>query len=284
MILIADSGSTKTSWCFIDSQKNTTFISTSGLNPFFRTSMDIELELVEKLVPHIPGPVEKIFFYGAGIINKEKGDVVKSGLNTVFPRAQTEVRSDLLAAAHATLGNSKGIACILGTGSNSCLFDGKNIIEHVPPLGFILGDEGSGAVLGKKLLADYLKGIMPENISEKFQNKFPDSYAEHLETVYKKEKPNLYLSTFVPFLRDNISEKYCIDLVESSFYEFVKRNIYSYSGFIELPVNFVGSVAFHFKEQLEKVCKRNQLQLNKVLKEPLNGLVYYYTDNYEEYN
>jgi len=284
MILIADSGSTKTSWCFIDSKKNTTYISTSGINPFFRTSEDITSELSDKLMPQIPGTVERIFFYGAGIINKEKGEIVKSALESLFPRTHIETYSDLLAAAHSTLGKSKGIACILGTGSNSCLYDGKKIVEHIPPLGFILGDEGSGAVLGKKLLADYLKGIMPEYIAKKFQNKFPGNYAEYMESVYKKEKPNVFLSAFVPFLLENISENYCNNLVEVSFNEFVKRNICSYSGFSDLPVNFVGSVAYIFREQLETVIKRNQLKLNKVLKEPLNGLVDYYTVNYEQHN
>lgn len=284
MILIADSGSTKTSWCFIDKNKNATYFSTSGINPFFRTSVDIEDELRDKLVPQIPGVVNKIFFYGAGIINKEKGEIVKQAMNSLFPNAQTEVYSDLLAAAHATLGNSKGIACILGTGSNSCLFDGKQIVEHIPPLGFILGDEGSGAVLGKNLLADYLKGIMPEHIAEKFQHDFTYHYAEFMEGVYKKEKPNLFLSGFVPFLSDNINENYCKALVETSFEAFIQRNLFRYSGITELPVNFVGSVAYYFNEQLKAVCKRNNLWLNKVIQEPLNGLVDYYKYNYGKHN
>jgi N-acetylglucosamine kinase-like BadF-type ATPase len=189
------------------------------------------------------------------------------------------VYSDLLAAAHATLGNSAGIACILGTGSNSCFYDGEKITEHIPPLGFILGDEGSGAVLGRKLLADFLKKIMPYHLSEKFQKQFPLKYSDFLESTYRKEKPNQFLARFVPFLRENIHERYCTTLVEESFDDFIKRNISGYTSFENFPVTFVGSVAFYFQEQLKNVLKSNHLQLNKVMKEPLNGLITFYTEN-----
>jgi N-acetylglucosamine kinase-like BadF-type ATPase len=278
MILIADSGSTKTSWCFIDKDGKTTIHSTSGINPFFRTSEDIEKELQEKLVVQIPLQVNRICFYGAGVINEEKGNIVKIALQNVYPSSTTEVYSDLLAAVHATLGKTKGIACILGTGSNSCFFDGEKIAEHVPPLGFILGDEGSGAILGRKLLGDYLKGIMPGKLSEKFKEQFQFSYSELMEAVYRKEKPNLFLAGFVPFLKENIHEQYCANLVGNSFDEFVKRNIFSYSEFREVSLNFVGSVAYHFQEQLKKVLEQNQLQIGKVIKEPLNGLIDYYSE------
>jgi N-acetylglucosamine kinase-like BadF-type ATPase len=196
----------------------------------------------------------------------------------LFPEATIEVESDLLAAARSTLGKEKGIACILGTGSNSCLYDGNEIIEHVPPLGFILGDEGSGAVIGRKLLGDFLKGVMPEQIAEKFRIRFPLDYAGFMEGVYKKEKPNQFLAHFVPFLYENILEEYCSNLVETSFEEFIKRNVYRYSEFQQQPICFVGSVAFYFREQLKKVLDKNQLQIKTVLKEPLNGLLNFHTD------
>ncbi len=172
----------------------------------------------------------------------------------------------------------KGIACILGTGSNSCLYNGTEIIEHVPPLGFILGDEGSGSVLGRKLVGDFLKGIMPENISEEFKNRFQITYAGFLEGVYKREKPSQFLAQFVPFLKENISEGYCVELVENSFQEFIDRNVSQYSSFHEYPVSFVGSVAFYFQDQLKKVLNKNQLQLKIVLKEPLKGLLKFHTE------
>lgn len=278
MILIADSGSTKTSWCLSGKNGFTEYYSTSGINPFFRTTEDIETELREKLLSEIEAKVEQIYFYGAGIINEEKGNVVKIALENLFPEAKIYVFSDLLAAAHATLGNKNGIACILGTGSNSCLYDGKTIIEHIPPLGYILGDEGSGAVLGRKLIGDYLKGIMPKKLAEKFIFQFSFNYAELMEAIYKREKPNKFLAQFVPFLKENIEEIYCKKLIENSFDEFVNRNIAQYSNFREQEVSFVGSVAFHFKEQLKNVLEKNRIQINIVLKDPLTGLLKFYSE------
>ena len=278
MKLIADSGSTKTSWCLSGEDGFTEYFSTNGMNPFFRSTEDIANEIREKLVPKIDKKINQIYFYGAGVINPEKGNVVKRALQALFPEATIEVESDLLAAARSTLGKEKGIACILGTGSNSCLYNGSEIIEHVPPLGFILGDEGSGAVLGRKLLADFLKGIMPKEISNQFRNCFQNTYASFMEGVYIKEKPNKFLAQFVPFLNDNISNEYCSNLVENSFEEFIKRNIFSYSGFQQLPICFVGSVAFHFQEQLKNVLQKNHLHIKTVLKEPLNGLINYHTN------
>jgi glucosamine kinase len=278
MILIADSGSTKTSWCLTDNNGFTQYFLTNGINPFFRTSTDIADELREKLLPQIDAEIQQIYFYGAGIINQEKGNIVKNALQQLFPKAENKVESDLLAAARATLGKDKGIACILGTGSNSCLYNGEEIVEHIPPLGFILGDEGSGATLGRKLVADFLKGIMPKNISNKFKNQFQLTYSDFLEGVYKKEKPNRFLAQFVPFLHENIDSEYCFNLVKNSFEEFIKRNVLSYTEFQIQPISFVGSVAFYFQEQLKNVLEKNHLQFKTVLKEPLNGLVKFHTE------
>ena len=278
MILIADSGSTKTSWCLTDKDDFTEYCSTGGLNPFFSSTKDIIDELQLKLLPKTGTHIDQIFFYGAGIINPEKGDIVKNALNELYPKAKIEAQSDLLAAARSTLGKEKGIACILGTGSNSCLYNGIEIVKHVPPLGFILGDEGSGAVLGRKLLGDFLKGVMPKNISKEFQNQFQITYADFMEGVYKKEKPNQFLAQFVPFISENISEGYCVNLIENSFQEFINRNISMYSGFQEQPVSFVGSVAFYFQDQLINVLNKNRLRLKTVLKEPSNGLLKFHTE------
>ena len=278
MILIADSGSTKTSWCLTDGIDFTVYCSTGGLNPFFRSTGNIVDEIQLKLLPKTGTNIDQIFFYGAGIINPEKGDIVKNALHKLYPKAKIEVQSDLLAAARSTLGNEKGIACILGTGSNSCLYNGMEIVEHVPPLGFILGDEGSGSVLGRKLVGDFLKGVMPKNISEEFQNRFQITYADFMEGVYKNEKPNQFLAQFVPFIHENISTEYCVHLVENSFQEFINRNISMYSGFREQDLSFVGSVAYYFQTQLKNVLNKNQLRLKTVLKEPLNGLLKFHTE------
>jgi glucosamine kinase len=276
MILIADSGSTKTSWYYFNGEDYSEKISTTGINPFFRTTEDIQGELQKDLLPKTDLKIELIYFYGAGIINEEKGNIVRAALQHLFPLAIIEVHSDLFAAARATLQNEKGIACILGTGSNSCLYNGSSIEEHVPPLGFILGDEGSGAVLGSKLAGDYLKGIMPKDLAQKFQKQFPYTYAEFLENVYKKEKPNKFLAQFVPFLNENKNEHYCRNLVEHAFDEFIQRNVKQYTGFNKLKISFVGSVAWYFQEQLKAVLNRNELKLGHVLKEPLNGLVQFH--------
>ena len=278
MILIADSGSTKTSWCLTNGDDFTEYYSTGGLNPFFRSTEEIADELRLKLLPKTGINIHQIFFYGAGVINPEKGGIVKNALHELYPKASIEVESDLLAAARSTLVREKGIACILGTGSNSCFYNGIEIVEHIPPLGFILGDEGSGAVLGRKLVGDFLKGVMPEHISEVFKNRFQITYAGFMEGVYKKEKPNQFLAQFVPFINDNISDEYCVNLIENSFQEFINRNISLYPDFREQPLSFVGSVAYYFQHQLKNVLNKNQLRLKTVLKEPLNGLLKFHTE------
>ena len=276
MKLIADSGSTKTTWAIIG-PASTEYVTTGGMNPFFRTTEDIQHEFETKVCPLINSEVTEIFFYGAGVINDEKGKVVADALKSKCPKAKIETHSDLLATARATLGKNKGLACILGTGSNSCLYDGNSITMHVPPLGFILGDEGSGAVLGRKLVADYLKGIMPENLAVKFRNKFPLNYAGLMEGIYRKERPNQFLATFVPFLSENISDFYCTELVENAFDEFISRNLARYPGYQRQPVCFAGSVAFYFQNQLKKAAEKNRLQLKSIVKEPMPGLIAFHS-------
>lgn len=276
MILIADSGSTKTSWFFSDTENNTKEISTSGINPFFRTTEDIRTDLQKNLIPKIKSGISAIYFYGAGIINKQKGDVIRFALQELFPLAKIEVESDLLAAARSSLGDKSGIACIIGTGSNSCLYNGSKIIKNVSPLGFILGDEGSGAVLGRKLLGDFLKGLLPDQLSSKFQKMYPLSYSEFLESVYKKEKPNKFLAEFVPFLSKNINDSYCSRLVENAFEDFIHRNVKQYAGYESIPISFVGSVAYYFQNQLKTVLGKNNLEMGEIMKSPMEGLIQYH--------
>lgn len=276
MILIAESGSTKTNWFFSIGNNHSKTFSTKGINPFFRTTKDIYNELLEDLAPKINTNVENIHFYGAGVINKEKGEIIHLALKQLFPKAIIEVQSDLIAAARSTCKREKGIVCILGTGSNSCLFDGEKIIEHISPLGFILGDEGSGAVLGRQLLGDYLKGILPENLCLKFQKQFPYNYNELMDSVYKNEKPNKFLAEFVPFLSENINDKFCKNLVEKSFEAFIERNIKQYSNYKNVEIHFVGSVGFHFQKQLKRVLDKNNLLLGEILKDPLKELAQFH--------
>ncbi len=276
MMLIADGGSTHTNWCFLKPEKDPEFFVTQGVNPLFTSSEKIVEEWRKSRLASLPAGVRQIYFYGAGIVNADVAGVIKDALAAFFPDAETKAQSDLLAAAHATLGKESGIACILGTGSNSCLYNGMKIVQHVPPLGFILGDEGSGAVLGKLLVGDFLKKTMPRELIQKFQEKYPVSYPEFLNGVYRQEKPNRFLAGFVPFLKENIEHEYCEKLVKSAFDLFITRNVAQYSGYENYPISFVGSVAHYFEDQLKTVLLHRDLTLGIIVKEPLNKLVEYH--------
>jgi glucosamine kinase len=275
MIIIADSGSTKTAWIYTDGTTHETYI-TGGANPFFRSTADMIAEWRESRVSLLRDKVSQIYFYAAGVVNVEKAQVIEKALLELFPEASASVQSDLLAAAHATLGNNAGIACILGTGSNSCLYNGREITAHVPPLGFILGDEGSGAVLGRLLVGDYLKMTMPAELSRLFKDKYPYEYGEILNRVYRQEKPNMFLASLVPFLKENIGHPYCSNLVKKAFDLFITRNVAQYDGYREQDVCFAGSVAYHFQEQLKWVFNERNLRLGEIVKEPLLNLMEYH--------
>ena len=279
MILIADSGSTKTKWALIQPGGVASFIKTDGINPFFRNVEDISVELKGALLPQINGEVSAVKFYGAGIINSSKGARIKILLQDLFPYANIETRSDLLAAARATCGNQQGIACILGTGSNSCQYDGEKITEHVSPLGFILGDEGSGAVMGRILLGDYLKKRMPEGLRNKFSTSYGLTRTDILESVYRKERPNLFLAGFTKFIYKNIQVEYCRQLVHQSFDSFISRNLLNYTGYKSLPVHFTGSVAYYFQDILRKALTKHSLNCGIILQEPMEGLIRYHSGN-----
>lgn len=221
MILIADSGSTKTDWRLISEKEEVKSVSTPGINPFYQTEEEIENQISTLLYPELMGfSVKKIFFYGAGCAFEDKKQIVKNAISVSFPKAQIEIESDLLAAARGLFLKEKGIACILGTGSNSCFYDGKNIIHNVSPLGFILGDEGSGAVLGKKFAADCLKNQLPEKLKDKFLKQYDLTPAQIIESVYKKPFPNRFLAQFTRFLSENIAEPSIYNIVFDSFTEF----------------------------------------------------------------
>ncbi len=279
MILIADSGSTKCAWKLISHTGEMQSLLTSGINPFFRTSESIYEELLSGLFPFTTEPVEKIFFYGTGIINEEKAGVIRSALRQFYPSANIALHSDVLAASRSLFGNKPGIACILGTGSNACLYNGTALSKGISPLGFILGDEGSGAVLGKKLLGDYFKEVMPEAVRKKFEAKYHLSRDEALQKVYKTEKPNFFLASFAPFLSEELSENYCFHLVRNSLIEFFERNVTKLPDYNSYSIGFVGSVAFHFKGIVEEVCSIYQMNCISIQQEPMLGLVNYHLNH-----
>ena len=277
--LIADSGSTKTDWRLTNGLADLRSFQTLGMNPFFRTSEDIFHELQKKIFSGIDCKVDEIFFYGAGVVNPEKGSVVKDALIRLFPDAKIETHSDVLGASRALCGRQAGIACILGTGSNACLYDGDKISEGIPPLGFILGDECSGAVLGKKLLGDYFKKVMTAKLRTLFEKQFSLDQAEVLNRVYRTDRPNKYLAEFAPFLSQNITEPYCQELVTNSMTEFFERNVLKLPDAVYYKIGFVGSVAFYFSNIIAELVKKYGFQEHIIIKEPIAGLIEYHIKN-----
>lgn len=276
MHLIADSGSTKTNWCLIDAKSVILEIFTAGINPFYQDEVAISNEIEKELVPKIKSyKINAITFYGAGCSFPEKKAVVGNALGKHFPDITIEVQSDLLGAARSLFGRNEGIACILGTGSNSCYYDGKTIVENVSPLGFILGDEGSGAVLSKTLVADCLKKQLPEQLCSQLMNKYELTPAAILENVYKKPFPNRYLAQFTPFISANIHEPSIQAIVYNGFTSFFKRNISQYPN--DKEIGFVGSVAHHLSKVLQQVASDNNYKIAVIVQNPMNGLVLYHS-------
>jgi N-acetylglucosamine kinase-like BadF-type ATPase len=276
MILIADSGSTKTTWKLIGRSGDTKTIKTDGINPFFRTEEDIFQELVKVLLPETGTDVQQIYFYGAGIVNAEKGDVIRRAINQIYTETAMETYSDVLGAARALFGNQPGIACILGTGSNACLYDGVQITGGVSPLGFILGDEGSGAVMGRKLLGDYFKEVMPPYLRVAFSEQFKISREEVLNRVYRSEKPNQFLAHFVPFLSKHANSAYCQEFVQQNFMDFFERNVVKLPDYRKYSIGFVGSVAYYFSQILINTASYFGYEQTIVIKDPIDGLERYY--------
>lgn len=275
MRLIADSGSTKVDWRAIHSDGSVQEITTVGINPFFQTEEQIIYELQQHLLPDISAAVTEIHFYGAGVASPDKIKVLQNCFRTVFPKARSSAYSDLLAAARALCGNKPGIAGILGTGANSCYYDGSDIVDNVPACGYILGDEGSGAVLGRKFISDYLKRQLPADLRESFDQKYGLTYGSVIERVYRQPFPNRYLATFSVFLNENRNNPHVKNLLKSSFEEFFTRNIMQYD-YKKYKVNLVGSVAFHYEEIIAEVAKSLGIKLGIVLKSPIIGLVDYH--------
>nr|WP_319399783.1 BadF/BadG/BcrA/BcrD ATPase family protein [uncultured Carboxylicivirga sp.] len=278
MILIADSGSTKTEWRLISNDQltiETCF--TKGINPFYQSTEDIILSLKESSTLKAIHP-ERIYFYGAGCANTEKNLIVEDALKSFFRAEKILVDSDLTGAARSLCQNDEGIACILGTGSNSCHYDGEKITSNVSPLGFIIGDEGSGAVLGKKLLGDILKNQLPNDLIDFFFNTYQTDRAEILDHIYKKPFPNRYLAQYTKFLSENIKNEELQILVIDSFKEFIQRNLLQYNNIAQRPIHFTGSIAFYFKEQLKDALSSFDLKPGTICQSPMEGLIRYHLE------
>lgn len=276
MILIADSGSTKTDWCLVEDGESVFRFQTRGTNPFFQTEEEILKEIETGLLPGLKGvEPSAIHFYGAGCAFPEKNEIIRRAITRHLP-VQVEVGSDLLAAARALCGGCPGIACILGTGSNSCQYDGKEIVKNVSPLGFILGDEGSGAVLGKLLIGDVLKDQLPPALKELFLAQYGLTPASIMDRVYRQPFPNRFLAGFSPFILEHLDEPAIWELVTRSFLAFFTRNVKQYD-YYDLPVHLVGSVAWHYQAVLKDIAFELGIRLGTIIQSPMEGLIAYHS-------
>lgn len=273
MILVADSGSTKTAWSVLEGAMVKAEFTTLGMNPFFRSTENIVDELKKTHLPVMGSAISHVWFYGAGVVNAEKGEIIKRALLHFCPDALIDTQSDVLGACRALFGKNSGIACILGTGSNSCCFDGTGITNQIPPLGFILGDEGSGAVMGKHLLGDYFKDVMPTELRLIFENRFGLTKDEALNRVYRDARPSHFLASLTPFLSENLAHEYCKSFIEKNFTAFIERNVTKLPGYRESNIGFVGSIAWYFSDILKDVLKKFGIGDAVFLKDPIDGLV-----------
>lgn len=270
-ILIADSGSSKTQWALVCNDSCQDIIMTRGINPVRDDKVTILDTISKELLPNIQCDIDEIFFYGAGCVNPFKESLAEV-LAETFPSSTIHVESDLLGAAIALCGHGEGIACILGTGSNSCYYDGKEIRNNVSPLGYILGDEGSGAVLGKTLVGDVLKGQLSPQICEEFMNHFHLTPAEIIQKVYREPMANKFLASLVPFLGMHRQDTGIHQLLVNSFRMFLRRNVRNYNK-PHLPVNFVGGIAGTYQEELREAIDAEGMEMGKILLRPIDNMV-----------
>ena len=284
MILIADSGSTKTDWCLCHEGTIVSTMQTQGINPYHQNEEAIEQVLREELLPQLttlcagkPCPYTdlNIVFYGSGCANTTASGRIKEAIEKVLGTTNATIHSDLLGAARALCGHDEGIACVLGTGSNSCLYNGKEIVANTPPLGYILGDEGSSAVLGRRLVGDCLKNQLPEAIRDEFLAEYNLTQEIILEKVYRQPLANRFLASLTPFLSKHREVPEIHKLLVESFTDFFVRNVKQYRR-PWLPIHFVGSIANAFSSELREAAESLGMELGNIMQSPMEGLVRYH--------
>jgi glucosamine kinase len=280
MLIIVDSGSTKADWQILHADGSRELHATIGFNPFFVNEDDVETELKKEFVKKVAvDQAQWVYFYGAGCSDKMRCDIIKRGLERIFTNATTvEVEHDLLASARASCGTKAGIACIIGTGSNTCLYDGKDVTDNVSNLGYLLGDEGSGSHLGKLLIRAYFYREMPDDIQAIFEGKYGSNKREFLNKMYANGA-NVYLASFATFFSENRQHFYIQKLAAEAFTELVQRHVLKYEGCHHIPINFVGSVAYHFKDILKVVLDEHDLNMGTIIRKPIDALVDYHLKN-----
>lgn len=277
MLLIADSGSTKTTWTLVDDKGTQTNFHSIGYNPYFIDTESIYHSLKESLLPQLQAEsVSKIFFYGAGCSVPEKINIVQLALAKAFPNAELFVSHDLLAAARALLGDTRGFAAIIGTGSNTCIYDGKGIEKNIDSVGYLLGDEGSGCYIGKKIVRDFMRGYLPEELNKKFNEKYNITAADIFDAMYNKPLPNRFLASFAAFADENKEHPHIKNIVRESLDDFFKNLVSHYPGYAELSFNCIGSVGFVFQDILKEVAESYKMKTGTLLRSPMEGLIKYH--------
>ncbi len=277
MILIADSGSTKTEWALLNTQNAKILGQSPGINPYQQAQAEIEEVLRQTLRLEEKDNIEYLYFYGTGCALLPNQMLVKKALQAVFQHAKIEVSHDLLGTVRSMCGHEAGIAAILGTGANACRYNGKEITSPESSLGYVLGDEGSGAYLGKKLVTAFLRAEMPQDLQTLFSEKFNLNRATVLEAVYQKPYPNRYLASFSPFLREQIEQPYIIQLLKEAFTAFIEKCILTLPGFqLSLPLFFTGSIAWHYQKILHEVAHDKNLIIKEIVQNPMEGLIQYH--------
>ena len=276
MMIIVDSGSTKADWAIVYPDGRQELITTMGLNPFFQSQVEVEMVVQKEVLPLIDSEtVGEIYFYGAGCHGAEQNNIIRHGLARFFPDAYIEVDHDLLGSARATCGNQAGIACIIGTGSNTCLYDGFKIVDNVDNLGYLLGDEGSGYYIGKLLIRDIFLRRMPKDVNKAFEAAYPLTKNQLMDKIYGGT-PNVYIAGFAKFASEHRDHPYIQKLIGRSFEDLIKGYVLKYKGCHGLAIHFVGSIAYHFKDLLDLMLKKHRLRLGVIVQKPIQHLVEYH--------
>ncbi|MBB6274483.1 N-acetylglucosamine kinase-like BadF-type ATPase [Pedobacter cryoconitis] len=275
MILVADSGSSKTDWLGYKDGKTISF-STQGINPYFLNAQDIfKIFSKMKVTEEFAEDVREIYFYGSGCSTPDKHEVISNGLSLYFTKAFISVENDLIGCAYATCGNEKGLICILGTGSNVSYFDGVSTYDSNYGLGYILGDEGSGTTFGKKMVTSYLYKQMPEDLRTLFEKEFNTDKETIITNVYQKPFPNTYLAGFSRFMYTNREHPFINQILIDGFQEFIDVNIKNFKDYKTLDCHFVGSVAYYYQDTLKQVCELNGLKIGRIMQKPIEGIYNY---------
>ncbi len=280
MIFIVDSGATKATWQLLDGERLVRTIKTSGFNPYYLNSKEmadlLKVELLDSFDFEVNSHVKAIYFYGAGCSGEAINKVVEEALFTYFKKSKLFIHHDMLGAARALCQRSQGITCILGTGSNSCLYDGQHIVDQIPSLGFYLSDEGSGADLGRHLVKHYFLRKLPKDLHQLFDQTYHLSKDELLQKVYKEPFPSRYMANYTKFISTHITHPYLQEMVRGAFDEFIVHRVLPYQGSPNIPIHFIGSIAYYFSDLLKQSLTNRGCKIGQIVQDPMPGLIQYH--------